>query len=58
MAVRTIRVVARASMIPIADDPRGENQQDDERQRNPKQANCFPQWHIGGLKLRDNRVEC
>ena len=38
MAVRTIRVIARALVIPIADDARGENQQDDERQRNPEEC--------------------
>ena len=36
VAVRTMRVVARALVIPIADDARGENQQHEERQRNPE----------------------
>jgi hypothetical protein len=36
MAVGAVRVIDRALVMPIADDARGENQQDDERQRNPK----------------------
>jgi hypothetical protein len=43
MTVGTIRVVASAMVIPIADHSRGENQQHDERQRNPEYANCLPQ---------------
>ena len=31
-----MRVIARALVIPIADDAGGEDQQDEERQRNPE----------------------
>ena len=34
-----MRVVARALVIPIANDTRGEDQQHDERQRNPEYSN-------------------
>jgi hypothetical protein len=42
MAIRAMRVIARALMIPIANDAGGEDQQHDERQRNPEYPNRLP----------------
>jgi hypothetical protein len=43
VAVGTVRVVAWALVIPVADDAGGEHQQRDQREGNSENANSFPQ---------------
>jgi hypothetical protein len=42
-----MRVVARALVIPIADDAGGKNHQREERESNSEEANCFLCGHSG-----------
>ena len=52
-----MRVVARALVIPIANNTRGEDQQDDERQRNPEYSNRLLHGAFGQSELEDGPLE-
>ena len=52
-----MRVVARALVIPIADHTRREDQQHDERQRNPEYSNRLLHGVFGRSGLGDGPIE-
>jgi hypothetical protein len=57
VAVRATRVVIRALVIPIADDTRGEDQEYDERQRNPEYSNRLLHRVFGQFELDERPDE-